>query len=61
MSTREWYVEIVPYGREFPETDPGFKRMGPMFKREAERVDSGANINLNHDRYYTRLRRANEP
>ena len=50
------YVEIV-------KTDTGevVKRMGPMSERKAERVESGANINLNHDGYYTRIVFANPP
>jgi hypothetical protein len=44
------YVEIVSF-------DDGdvIKRMGPMPERKAERVDSGANINLDHANYYTRV------
>lgn len=47
-----WFVEIRPFVGD--ETDPGFKRIdcGPSY-HSAERVESGANINLNHDKYYT--------
>lgn len=44
------YVEIVN-----TTTDEVVKRMGPMNERTAERVESGANINLNHDEYHTRI------
>ena len=43
-----FYVEIWKHGEEEPDTI-----MGPMSERRAESVDSGANINLNHDEYYT--------
>ena len=46
----QYFVEIVRY-----ETDEVVKRMGPMDERKADKVDSGANINLNHDGYYTRI------
>jgi len=31
------------------------KRMGPMTARRADRVDDGANINLNHARFHTEI------
>ena len=31
------------------------RRMGPMSKSTAERVERGALINLNHEQYMTRL------
>jgi hypothetical protein len=46
----EYYVEIVRYGDEEVVT-----KMGPMSERKADRVDSGANMNLNHDGYFTRI------
>ncbi|MCK5132382.1 MAG: hypothetical protein KAR40_09565 [Candidatus Sabulitectum sp.] len=49
-----WYVEIVSYG------DQGntIKRLGPYYsERQAERVDRGANINLNHEKYYTTIKK----
>ena len=46
----KWYVEIVKFkGGEV------VKRMGPMPERQAEKVEGGANINLNHEGYFTRL------
>ena len=45
-----WYVEIVDRA-----TGEVVERMGPMDERTAERVMLGANINLNHDGYFTRL------
>lgn len=47
---KQVYVEIVEYV-----TDRVEKRMGPMSDRKAERVDNGANINLDHERFYTRI------
>lgn len=44
----EYYVVIKGFG-----TDKEIERMGPMDKRKADRVDNGANINLNHDLFYT--------
>lgn len=46
----EYFVEIV--GRA---TGAVVERMGPMSERQAERVELGASINLNHDEYYTRI------
>lgn len=45
-----WYVEIVDI-----ETEEVVNRMGPFSERKAEKVEDGANINLNHERYYTRV------
>ena len=45
-----YYVEIVAY-----EDDEVASRMGPMSERKANKVDAGANINLNHEEYYTRI------
>ena len=47
----KYYVEIVKYG----EPEEVVKRMGPMPERKADEVDAGANINLNHEEYYTRI------
>lgn len=44
------YVEIVEYN-----TGKVIKRMGPMTRHSAERVDDGVNINLNHEEFYTRI------
>jgi len=45
-----YYVEIVKYDNE-----EIIKRIGPMSKKKAERVDNGVNINLNHKDYYTKI------
>lgn len=47
----KYYVEIVKYG----EPEEVVKRMGPFSEREADKIDRGANINLNHKEYYTRI------
>jgi hypothetical protein len=46
----DYYVEIVRFA-----DDEVVQRMGPMSERQADQVDSGANINLNHDDYFTRI------
>jgi hypothetical protein len=46
----DWYVEIVE-----TETGKVEKRMGPMSERKAEKVEDGANINLDHENYHTRI------
>ena len=45
-----WFVEIVETA-----TDKVIKRMGPMSEVKAERVESGASINLDHDNFFTRM------
>jgi hypothetical protein len=45
-----FYVEIVKKA-----TGEVVQRMGPMLERKADRVESGASINLNHDEYFTRI------
>lgn len=49
------YVEIVN-----TKTGKVVKRMGPMNERAADRVKSGAMINLNHAEYHTRIVKAND-
>lgn len=44
------FVEIVRY-----EGGEVVKRMGPMSRHSAEKVDDGANINLNHEQFFTRI------
>ena len=46
----QYFVEIVSY-----ETGEVVKRMGGGSERRAERIEDGANINLNHEEYYTRI------
>ena len=45
-----YYVEIVEDA-----TEEVVKRMGPMTKHKAEKVEDGAGINLNWDRFSTRI------
>ena len=50
MITKYW-VEVVEY-----ETDEVVSRVGPeISERQAERLERGMNINLNHDRFFTRI------
>ncbi len=49
----EFYLEIRP--RTENESDPGFRRMGPMSNRDVVTCDAGANRNLNHRNYYTKI------
>lgn len=46
----KWIVEIVEY-----DTGRIERAIDCESARRAERVDDGVNINLNHDRYYTRI------
>ena len=46
----KYYVEIVEFG-----TKEIVKRIECKSERQADKVDNGANINLNHDKYYTRI------
>lgn len=45
-----YYVEIVAR-----KDDKVVRRMGPMSEHKADKVESGANINLDHERFYTRV------
>jgi hypothetical protein len=45
-----YHVEIVSYA-----TGEVVKRLKASSERQAEKVDRGININLNHDEYYTRV------
>lgn len=45
-----YFVEIVEHA-----TGKVERRMGPMSERKADKVDTGANINLDHERYFTRI------
>lgn len=47
----KYYVEVVKI-----EEDEVVERMGPHSdERWAERIEDGVNINLNHEKYYTRV------
>ena len=48
------YVEIVKEGHD-GQLEEVVKRMGPMERGRAEHVENGANINLGHDDYFTRI------
>jgi len=43
-------VEIVKYGETKPE-----RQMGPATMRAALKIQHGADINLNHEEYFTRI------
>lgn len=51
--TSDYYVEIVQH-----EDGDTLERRGPFTERRAEKVDNGLNINLDHERFYTRIVRA---
>lgn len=38
--------------KEYGETEP-LEIKGPYSRSKADKIDSGININLNHDKYYT--------
>jgi len=47
----KYYVEIVEFS-----TDAVIKRLGPeSSEHNADRLDRGVNINLNHRDYFTRI------
>lgn len=46
----QFYVEIVEYA-----TEEVVKQSGPHSERRADKLDDGLNINLNHERYFTRI------
>ena len=50
MSKVKYYIEIVDY-----DTEETVERMGPMTEHKAGKVDDGVNINLNHEKYFTRI------
>jgi len=52
--TPMFYVEIVEKATGNIES-----RMGPMGERKADRTETGASINLNHDKFFTRIVPAN--
>lgn len=49
----QWIVEILPYGDDT--SDPGYRKMTAQSEHDARKINRGANINLNHERYYTRV------
>ena len=50
MKPLRFYIEIVRRGSE-----KVVKRWGPHSDWKAKKIESGANINLNDDEYYTRI------
>lgn len=44
------YVEVVSY-----ETGKVEERRGPYPERRAEKIAAGMDVNLDHERYYTRV------
>jgi hypothetical protein len=49
-AVKQYYVQIVKFDGE-----EVVKEIGPLGDRQASKVDRGANINLNHERFYTRI------
>lgn len=45
-----WYTEVVEIS-----TDKIEKRFGPFGKRKCEKLESGLLINLNEDKFFTRV------
>ena len=46
---KQFYVEVVAYY-----SNEVIKRLGPLSKSKADKVEAGININLDHERYFTR-------
>jgi hypothetical protein len=46
----KWFVEIVEYG-----TNAVIERIDCKSENGAERTDDGVNINLNHEKFFTRV------
>lgn len=44
------YVEIVDY-----DTEVVVRRLGPHTRAAADRIEDGANINMNHEQFFTRI------
>ncbi len=56
---KQYYVEIVKEATD-DQKELVAKRMGPMTERRAEKTESGASINLDHEHYFTRIVEADE-
>jgi hypothetical protein len=50
MSETFYYVTVVE-----DETDEEVKRLGPMRRARAEKVEDGLGVNLNWDRFHTEI------
>lgn len=47
----KFYVEVV----EYSDPEKIVKRMGVMSESKAEKIDAGITVNLNHEKYFTRV------
>ena len=47
----KYYVEII----ESTEPEKVVNRLGPFYEHTANKVENRANINLNHEKFYTRI------
>ena len=47
---KHYFIEVVEF-----DTDEVIERKGPYTERQADKIDNGMNINLNHDKYFTRI------
>jgi hypothetical protein len=45
-----YLIKIMEHGKDEP-----FKTMEATSERMAEKIDRGANINLNHEKFYTTI------
>jgi hypothetical protein len=52
--SKECFVEIVKYADGDAEEEV-VKRMGPSSQHRAEKIERGADINLDHENYFTRV------
>ena len=51
MTTEQtWKVQVIAY-----DTDEVIKEIAVPTERQADRVDDGLNINLDHEKYFTRV------
>ena len=55
-----WYVQIISFESAQNDDPRSVKTMGPMSEHNANKVDSGTNRNLNHDRFFTRMCQEND-
>jgi len=52
MTMRQVKVEVLRYADDGE--DEVVKTLGPMPESKATKVENGMNLNLNHDKYWTR-------
>jgi len=50
-----YYIDIIE-----SETGKIHQTMGPKPQRQAEKIEDGININLNHEKFHTELRKVEE-